>query len=519
MSVRRLADDSFQPEKFAFNDANARWAEATIGKYPEGRQQSAVIPLLMRAQDQDGWVTKPAIEYVADRLSMPLIRVLEVATFYTQFQLKPVGTRAHVQVCGTTPCMLRGAEDLKSVCRKKINAEPFHRNAEGTMSWEEVECLGACVNAPMVMIFEDTYEDLTPERLAEMLDLFEAGRGGEVKPGPQNGRHESVPIGGLTSLTGDYDDQVSHAPRERSAAAGSGGPANGAAPQGEGAGKAISTPPSNAGYPNTASAKTDPSIGAAGKATNGNVEPTQEDRPNDELVAQGHRAGAGQSGGVREGRTDAAERDAAESGQVSGDTHEAGPGDKSRSGTVVASRGDARSDGNRREKEGAADDAILSDSQRVDDSKGPQERTSGGKVDLSGKDQVGVANLEGQRSTTSDTATGPVQDDVFAGAQDAAGTGSREIARPMPAGEKPAALLDAPKGDKDDLKLIKGIGPVIEGKLNELGIFHFWQIAGWREPELVWIDDFLNFRGRAVRERWIDQARALQDGASDGTTV
>ena len=115
MSVRRLAEEAVQPAGFAFSEENAAWAEATIKKYPEARQQSAVIPLLMRAQDQDGWVTKAAIEHVAEMLDMPLIRVLEVATFYTQFQLNPVGTRAHVQVCGTTPCMLRGAEDLKAV--------------------------------------------------------------------------------------------------------------------------------------------------------------------------------------------------------------------------------------------------------------------------------------------------------------------------------------------------------------------------------------------------------------------
>src|SRR5262249_39800057 len=155
MSVRRLAEDNVQPPAFAFTAENAAWAQATIQKYPEGRQQSAVIPLLMRAQEQDGWVTKAAIESVADMLSMAYIRVLEVATFYTQFQLAPVGNRAHIQVCGTTPCMLRGSEDLMAVCKAKIHPEPHHLNADGTMSWEEVECLGACVNAPMVMIFKD----------------------------------------------------------------------------------------------------------------------------------------------------------------------------------------------------------------------------------------------------------------------------------------------------------------------------------------------------------------------------
>src|SRR6478752_2063556 len=201
MSVRRLAEDQFQPAAFAFSDENAVWAEKTIQKYPAGRQQSAVIPLLMRAQEQDGWVTRPAIEKIADMLDMAYIRVLEVATFYTQFQLGPVGTRAHIQVCGTTPCMLRGSEGLMSVCKSKIHHHPFERNAEGTLSWEEVECLGACVNAPMVMIGKDTYEDLTPERLAEIIDTFDAGNGASVTPGPQIDRHFSSPEGGPTSLT------------------------------------------------------------------------------------------------------------------------------------------------------------------------------------------------------------------------------------------------------------------------------------------------------------------------------
>jgi NADH-quinone oxidoreductase subunit E len=203
MSVRRLADDAQQPQAFAFNKAFAPEAKKWVKKYPKGREQSAVIPLLMLAQDQEGWVSKPAIEHVAEMLSMPFIRALEVATFYTQFQLAPVGTRAHVQVCGTTPCMLRGAEALKKVCQSKIHHDAFHRNAAGTLSWEEVECQGACVNAPMVMIGHDTYEDLTPERLAEIIDAFEAGKGETVKPGPQINRIFSAPEGGPLTLTGN----------------------------------------------------------------------------------------------------------------------------------------------------------------------------------------------------------------------------------------------------------------------------------------------------------------------------
>lgn len=200
MSVRRLADDVIQPEGFKFDRRRSAEAKVWIKKYPRDRQQSAVIPLLMLAQEQEGWVTKASIEHVADMLDMPLIRVMEVATFYTQFQLQPVGTRAHVQVCGTTPCMLRGAEDLIKVCQRRINDRQFHRNADGTLSWEEVECQGACVNAPMVMIGRDAYEDLTPERLEEIIDAFEAGRGDEIAPGPQIDRVFAAPVTGLTSL-------------------------------------------------------------------------------------------------------------------------------------------------------------------------------------------------------------------------------------------------------------------------------------------------------------------------------
>jgi len=200
MSVRRLADDDVQPASFAFSEAMAAEAKKWIAKYPKGRQQSAVIPLLMLAQEQEGWVSERAIETVADMLGMPYIRALEVATFYTQFQLKPVGSRAHIQVCGTTPCMLRGSEELIDLCKRRIHPDPFHLNEEGTLSWEEVECQGACVNAPMVMIFKDTYEDLTAERLAVIIDCFEAGRAHEIRPGPQIDRVYSAPVGGLTTL-------------------------------------------------------------------------------------------------------------------------------------------------------------------------------------------------------------------------------------------------------------------------------------------------------------------------------
>ena len=199
MSVRRLAPKELQPASFAFTDENLAWAKQQIAKYPEGRQASAVIPVLWRAQEQQGgWVSEASIRAVADLLSMPYIRVLEIATFYTMFLLSPVGKKAHVQVCGTTPCRLRGADELFKVCERRIHAEPFHISADGNYSWEEVECLGACVNAPMVLIWNDTYEDLTPESFERVLDGFVNGN--PARPGPQNGRQFSAPIGGPTTL-------------------------------------------------------------------------------------------------------------------------------------------------------------------------------------------------------------------------------------------------------------------------------------------------------------------------------
>ncbi len=199
MSVRRLAPKEVQPASFAFTDENLAFAKQQIAKYPAGRQASAVIAILWRAQEQhEGWVSEAAIRAIADMLDMPYIRVLEVATFYTMFQLAPVGKKAHVQVCGTTPCRLRGAEDLIHVCEHRIHHEPFHLSKDGNFSWEEVECLGACVNAPMVLIGKDTYEDLTKESFGKVLDGFDSGN--PPKPGPQNGRQFSAPINGPTTL-------------------------------------------------------------------------------------------------------------------------------------------------------------------------------------------------------------------------------------------------------------------------------------------------------------------------------
>ncbi len=204
--LRRLHAE--QPDSFAFTPANQAWAEAQIRKYPEGRQASAIIPLLWRAQEQEGWLSRPAIEAVAEMLDLAYIRALEVATFYFMFQLQPVGSVAHIQVCGTTSCMICGAEDLIGVCQDKIAAEPHALSEDGRFSWEEVECLGACANAPMAQIGKDYYEDLTAARLGEIIDEMAAG--GVPTPGPQNGRFASEPAGGLTSLEGFAGDRPAH---------------------------------------------------------------------------------------------------------------------------------------------------------------------------------------------------------------------------------------------------------------------------------------------------------------------
>ena len=195
MSVRRLSPN--QPASFAFTPENVEWAKKQIAKYPEGRQASAIIPLFWQAQKQEGWLSEPAIRYVADMLSMDYIRALEVATFYTMFNLSPVGEH-FVQLCGTTPCWLRGADELKEACRKHIGPEG-QVSADGKLSWLEVECLGACANAPMVQINDDYYEDLDPAKFGEFLEDLRAGK--PVKVGSQTGRNSSEPEGGLTSLT------------------------------------------------------------------------------------------------------------------------------------------------------------------------------------------------------------------------------------------------------------------------------------------------------------------------------
>ncbi|CAN7354801.1 NADH-quinone oxidoreductase subunit NuoE [Phenylobacterium sp. LjRoot219] len=196
MSVRRLSPN--QPESFAFSAEMLKQVKGWIANYPAGKQQSAVIPLLWLVQKQEGWVSEPAIRVVAETLGMPVIRVLEIATFYTMFMLEPVGSHALVQVCGTTPCQLRGSEDLIALCKKKIGPRD-HKSADGKFYWQEVECLGACSNAPMAAINDYYYEDLTAETLEKILDDFAAGK--RPAPGSAIGRQNAAPEGGPMTLT------------------------------------------------------------------------------------------------------------------------------------------------------------------------------------------------------------------------------------------------------------------------------------------------------------------------------
>ena len=407
MSVRRLAEDTVQPAEFAFNREFAAQAKVWIKKYPKERAQSAVIPLLMLAQEQDGWVTKRAIETVADMLGMPYIRALEVATFYTQFQLKPVGTRAHVQVCGTTPCMLRGSEALMDVCRAKIHPEPFHLNESGTLSWEEVECQGACVNAPMVMIFKDSYEDLSPERLAYIIERFEAGRPGDITPGTQIDRIKSAPAGGLTSLKTEIKPAI-----------------HGAGPASD---KSRSPKATKAGRPERPATETETTSPAKAKA---NVEARSE-TANEASEAPKMTAARKKSSTVGSNAT-------------------------SRVASTAKSVAPAR-DNTKPVTEGNPTMAVA-------------------------------ASAKGRAASAAPSEATPSTDDK----------------------NRPAGI--AKPENPDDLKMISGVGPKIEGILHSLGIYTYAQVASWKKAEREWVDGYLKFKGRIDREDWVKQAKALAKG-------
>ncbi len=334
MALRRF-DLQAGGDTFAFKPETEPTIAFWLGKYPEDKKRSAVIPLLWLAQkDNAGWLSEPAMREVADRLEMPYIRVYEVATFYTMFRLQPVG-KHHIQLCGTTPCMLRGANDLKAVCQSKIG-DKMHVTDDGRLSWEEVECLGACVNAPMVQINDYYYEDLTPETLTEILTKLE--NGAEVKPGPYVDRLNSAPVGGATSL---MDGELVDGSRNK-----------------------ISTLPN-----------------------------------------------------------------------LPGDTPAPEPAAKAK----------------------------------------PERKAP--------------TNTEREAKTTL------IKD-----------------SKPAPKAEDKPEILEVAAGEEDDLKRIKGIGPVNEKALNELGIFKFGQIASWTPANVDWVEDFMSFPGRIEREDWIAQAKLLAEG-------
>ncbi|MET3579471.1 NADH-quinone oxidoreductase subunit E [Mesorhizobium robiniae] len=426
MSVRRLAEASLQPASFAFNRANAAAAKQWIKKYPKGREQSAIIPLLMLAQEQEGWVTKAAIETISDMLDMPYIRGLEVATFYTQYQLNPVGTRAHIQVCGTTPCMLRGSEALMDVCRSKIHHDQFHTNDKGTLSWEEVECLGACVNAPMVMIFKDTFEDLTPERLAEIIDLYDAGKGASVTPGPQNGRTTSEPLTGLTTLKSEK--AILKTTRDKEAKA--------AAEAAQGAASTVAAAPAAPVAPASASP----------------VAPSKASKP----------------------KTDAPETSPAlespSATKVAPETEKAA--------SVAAPRHSA-ANANK-----AAPEVEKVSKQRS----GPKSKAEPAAAFKAPELKEAPFGAAGKKTGAKTTNAKPSLED-----------------KNRPAGIARPALAD-------DLKLISGVGPKIEGILHSLGIFTYAQVASWKKAEREWVDGYLSFHGRIDREDWVKQAKALAKG-------
>lgn len=385
--LRRLHAE--QPDSFAFTPANQKWAEAQITKYPEGRQASAIIPLLWRAQEQEGWLTRPAIEHVAEMLGLAYIRALEVATFYFMFQLQPVGSVAHIQVCGTTSCMICGAEDLVAVCKEKIAPKPHQLSEDGKFSWEEVECLGACANAPMAQIGKDYYEDLTAKSMGQIIDLL--AKGEVPTPGSQNGRYAAEPLKGLTSLT-EFDSGKTQ-------------------------------------Y--NASVQLAADIGDTVKRIDGTEVP---------LLA---------------------------------------PWGNGQNAVDAAANLPSKPEEKALKKEARAVPAT--------------------KAEV--KEKQVARPAEGKVAPAKKTAGKP--------------TSTQPAKRPVAKDGKPETLSGPRKGQTaDDLKLLKGVGPGLEKVLNELGFYHFDQVASWRKKEIEWVDSRLKFKGRIERDDWVKQAKILAKGGS-----
>jgi NADH-quinone oxidoreductase subunit E len=382
-----------QPADFAFTAENLAWAREIISKYPPGKQASAVLSLLWRAQEQaGGWLPEPAIRTVCDLLDMAYIRGMEIATFYTMFQLSPVGTKAHIQVCGTTPCMLRGSRDLVSVCQRRINEAQHVPNADGTLSWEEVECIGVCANAPVVQVGKDTFEDLTPEQLEKILDGFLTGH--EPKWGSQIGRKASCPADGPTTLTDEtlYDGSTVGAWKKRF------------------------------------------------EETSTTSDKAEETTPASALASPTHKSA------VAEGASPSSPSGAAGAPPP---VHPAALAAMANAGLV-----------------------------KELEARGGGKALSAGELDKIKADML----------------------------RDQANKGARSAGKPD--------LLAAPRGGQgDDLSLIWGVADKMVEKLNAMGIWHFEQIAKWTAENVAWFESQLDgFKGRVVRDKWIEQAQKLASG-------
>ena len=430
MANRRLAPAAEQPGSFAFTQENADWAQGQIEKYPAGRQASAVIPLLWKAQEQNGgWLPRKAIEAVADALGMPHIRVLEVATFYTMFALEPVG-RFWIQLCGTVPCDVCGAKELKAALEARIGP-PGHVTADGNFSWLEVECLGACCNAPMVQINQAYYEDLTPDSLNRLLDDLAAGR--PVKVGSQTGRISSEPKDAVRTLTDAslFDGSRVGAWRKRFEQT------HDDASEGERAVKRDEA----ASTESRAATEEKPGLPKAGRA---------EESPATESPAK--RAANGEEATKPDERAEAAERR----------TSSAEP---QVAAQVGAPRLGTSAERSTAEAEAVAEDRALR--------------------------------------------TEPPPHPAVSGADDAVAEPEDPEARADAAGTRPKGLAAARDDRPDDLTRIKGIGQVNNRRLNDLGIYHFDQIAAWTPQEVAWVGAYLAFPGRIDREHWVSQAAEL----------
>jgi len=448
MANRRLAPASEQPESFAFSPENAAWAKTQIAKYPEGRQASAVISLLWKAQEQNGgWLPRAAIEAVAAELGMPNIRVLEVATFYTMFALEPVG-RFWIQVCGTVPCDSCGARGLKEMLEARLGP-PGHVSADGNFSWLEVECLGACCNAPMVQINQDYYEDLTPESLGTLMDDLAAGR--PVKVGSQIGRQASEPQGGPDTLTDQtlFDGSRIGAWRKRF---------------------------EDTAKPEEQAAKTGEAASSEQQAAV-NPKPAKPDagRPVERTVsdAPAQRAAEGETPVKPEDRADAAER-----------------------GRSTAKHGAAR-----------PGDADVLDSPAKRIAEGEPAAGEQGNQETPQRDTVP------QQPEASGASAGEVAAEAeearVAGALAALPQDATPEQKANAVGTRPPGLDAARAGRPDDLTRIRGIDPNTSLRLNGLGIHHFDQIAAWTRDEITWVGTYLAVPGRIDREDWVGQAKAL----------